>query len=114
MTNKEDVVPALVQAGANVNYGSPPSVTIAAPLGCVMSLNLLIEHNVDLSAEVRFGPTDVPLLLRQMSFWRFSRSSLAHRTGLDLAENFGKTDVVAILGSGGARKGNGAILSHHH
>jgi hypothetical protein len=114
MTNKEDVVRALVQAGADVNYGSLPPVTIAASLGRVISLNLLIEHNVDLSAEVRFGPTDVPLLPRQMSFRRFSRSSLAHRTALDLAENFRKTDVVAILRSRGARKGHGAILSHHH
>jgi hypothetical protein len=50
ITNKEDVVRALVQAGADVNYGSPRPVTIAASLGRVVSLNLLIEHNVDLSA----------------------------------------------------------------
>lgn len=55
MTNKEDVVDALVRAGADVDYGSPPPVTIAASLGRVRSLNLLIEYNVDLSAEVRFG-----------------------------------------------------------
>jgi hypothetical protein len=55
MMNKEDIVRALVQAGADVNYGSPPPVRIAASLGRVMSLNLLIEHNVDLSAEVRFA-----------------------------------------------------------
>jgi hypothetical protein len=52
MTGKDDVVEALVKAGADVNYGNPPPVTIAASMGRERSLNLLIDRNADLSAEV--------------------------------------------------------------
>jgi ankyrin repeat protein len=49
---KENVVEALIRLGVDVNFGNPPPVTIAAAMGRLKSLNLLIEKGVDLSAEV--------------------------------------------------------------
>jgi hypothetical protein len=53
MAGAEDAAEALVRAGADVDLGTPPPVTIAAAMGRLRSLNLLIERNADLTAEVR-------------------------------------------------------------
>lgn len=54
MTGKEDVVQALVESGADVNFGNPPPITIAASMGRTRSVKLLVDHGVDVSAQVCF------------------------------------------------------------
>jgi hypothetical protein len=108
MTNKEDVVEALVRAGADVNYGSPPPVTIAASLGRVRSLNLLIEYDVNLSAEVIFAPTgrspcsktDVLLAIFMFPF----RTSDRPRSRRELQENGRRRNSQGQRGQKGARR----------
>jgi hypothetical protein len=55
MLNKEDIVETLVNSGADIDYGSPPPVTIAASMGREKSLNLFLERSVNLNAEVFFA-----------------------------------------------------------
>lgn len=54
MTGKEDVVQALIESGVDVNYGNPPPITIAAQMGRLNSVKLMIEHNVNVSAQILF------------------------------------------------------------
>lgn len=54
MLNKEESVRYLVKSGADINYGDPPPVVIAASLGRLNSMKLLLEMDVDLSAEDSF------------------------------------------------------------
>lgn len=54
MTGKEDVVQALIEAGADVNFGNPPPITIAAQMGRLNSVKLMIEHNVNVNAEILY------------------------------------------------------------
>lgn len=54
MTGKEDVVQALIESGVDVNYGNPPPITIAAQMGRLDSVKLMIEHNVNVSAQILF------------------------------------------------------------
>lgn len=54
MTGKEDVAQALIESGVDVNFGNPPPITIAAQMGRINSLKLMIEHNVNVSAEIFF------------------------------------------------------------
>lgn len=55
MTGKEDVVQALIESGVDVNYGNPPPITIAAQMGRLDSVKLMIEHNVNVSAQIYFA-----------------------------------------------------------
>ena len=52
MTGKEDVVQALIESGVDVNYGNPPPITIAAQMGRLNSVKLMIAHHVNLSAQI--------------------------------------------------------------
>ena len=54
MTGKEDVAQALIESGVDVNFGNPPPITIAAQMGRINSVKLMIEHNVNVSAEIFF------------------------------------------------------------
>lgn len=54
MGGKEDAVEALITGGVNVNFGNPPPITIAASMGRINSLKLLIEYSADVGAEVSF------------------------------------------------------------
>jgi ankyrin repeat protein len=113
MLNKENVVIALVKLGVDVNYGSPPPITIAASMGRENSLSLLIEHGANVNAEVLLSCMMSYSDHIQMSFCVIACSIVAIRTALDLAENFKRDGIVGILRKAGGRKGQGAILGHH-
>lgn len=89
MLSKEDVVSALVENGADIDNGEPPPITIAASLGRLESVKLLIDKGVDLTAEDSDG-----------------------RTALDLAENFKKTEIAQLLRRAGCQKGDNSIYVH--
>lgn len=54
MTGKEDVAQALIESGVDINFGNPPPITIAAQMGRLNSVKLMIEHGVNVSAEIFF------------------------------------------------------------
>jgi ankyrin repeat protein len=49
---KEEAAEALIKCGADVDFGNPPPLTIAASLGRKQTLLLMLEKGVNLAAEV--------------------------------------------------------------
>lgn len=49
MMNKENSAQALILGGADVDFGNPPPITIAASLGRLNSVKLMLEKGVDVN-----------------------------------------------------------------
>ena len=90
MMNKEQSVEALVKGGADINYGEPPPITMAASLGRLKSIQLFIEKGADVTLE-----------------------DSDHRTALDLAENYKHTEIARLLRSAGCYRNASAVLGHY-
>lgn len=90
MMGKEASVEALVNAGADINFGKPPPITIAASMGRVKSVGLLIDKGVNIAAQDN-----------------------DRRTALDLAETYRHREIVDILKRSGCHRNLNAILGHH-
>lgn len=90
MMGKEASVEALIKAGADANFGKPPPITIAASMGRLKSVMLLLDKGANIAAQDN-----------------------DHRTALDLAETYKHREIVDILKKAGCYRSLNAILGHH-
>lgn len=91
MLGKEEACEALINSGADIDWGDPPPITMAASLGRLNTVKLMIEHGVDVTAE-----------------------DSDHRTALDLAKNYNRTEIVDLLHKAGGTQNVRAVLGHHY
>ena len=90
MMGKEASVEALINSGVDINHGNPPPITIAASMGRLRSVQLLMDHGVDIAVHDN-----------------------DRRTALDLAETYKHVEIADILKRAGCHRGMNAILGHH-
>ena len=90
MMGKEAAAEALIKAGVDVNFGKPPPITIAASMGRLKSVILLMEYGANITVQDN-----------------------DRRTALDLAETYKHTEIAEILRRAGCHRSVNAILGHH-
>lgn len=90
LMGKEEAAVALIESGADVDFGNPPPITTASSLGRIKAVRLMLQKNVDVNATDSDG-----------------------RTALDLAKNYKKAGIVKLLREHGGTSTSNPTLGHY-